>query len=301
MESLPETMAVIGLGVIGLELGQALHRMGVKITGIDQLKSIGRLDDEDTNQAAIEILGKELPLWLGEPAEIAEINGKLKVTTGEKSVEVDKVLLSIGRRPNLANLDLEKAGISLNKSGIPEYDLNTMQIKDHPVFIAGDVNSDRPLLHEASDEGRIAGYNAVAAAPVKFRRKTPLSITFTDPNIVSVGRSSCDLDNKDIVTASVKFGPLGRALIMGKNRGLLKLFASKREGQLLGASMVAPHGEHLGHLLAWSIEQKLTVLQMLRMPFYHPVIEEALQPVLRDLLNASDLDVDAPAELERIS
>ena len=72
-----------------------------------------------------------------------------------------------------------------------------MQIEDKPVFIAGDVNGDRPLLHEAADEGRIAGINAVAEKPLAFRRKTPLYITFSDPNIVLVGQrySELDLDN----------------------------------------------------------------------------------------------------------
>jgi dihydrolipoamide dehydrogenase len=299
LETLPESMAVIGLGVIGLELGQSLHRMGVKVTGIDQLNTVCSLTDEETNRAAIEILGKEFPLWLGEPANIESIVNKLKITAGEQSVTVDKVLLSIGRRPNLVNLDLNKAGIHVNDAGIPDYDPNTMQINGHPVYIAGDVNTDRPLLHEASDEGRIAGFNAVAPKVVKFQRKTAFSITFTDPNIVTIGQSSSDSD--DVITASLKFGPLGRALIMGKNRGLLKLFARKADGVLLGASMVAPHGEHLGHLIAWAIEQKMTVLKMLRMPFYHPVIEEALQPLLRELLEASDLEVESIAELERIN
>lgn len=301
LETLPESMAVIGLGVIGLEIGQSLHRLGVEVTGIDQLNSIGRLEDDEIGRTAIELLGKEFPLWLGEPARLEAVDGKVKVSAGENSVIVDKVLVSIGRRPNLATLDLDKAGIELNDRGIVDYDPQTMQIKGHPVYIAGDVNADRPLLHEAGDEGRIAGFNAVKTTPVKFRRKTPFSITFTDPNIVTVGLSSSDSGNVDVITAALTFGPLGRALIMGKNRGMLKLFASKPDGRLLGASMIAPHGEHLGHLIAWAIEQDMTVLEMLRMPFYHPVIEEALQPLLRQLLAASGLHVDDPVELERIS
>lgn len=302
MEQLPGSVAVIGLGVIGLELGQALRRLGVQVTGIDQLNTIARLDDVDISNAAIEILEKEFPLWLGSAAEISEAqDGRLTVSAGDQSVTVEKILLSIGRRPNLDSLNLEQAGIPLNAYGLPDYDPHSMQIGDLPVFIAGDVDADRPLLHEAGDEGRIAGYNAVSTAPVRFRRKTPLSITFTDPNIVTVGTSFAELDLDKTVTASVKFGPLGRALIMGKNRGQLKLYANKHDGRLIGAAMIAPHGEHLGHLLAWAIEQQLTVLQMLRMPFYHPVIEEALQPVLRELVDACDMAVELPIELERIS
>jgi dihydrolipoamide dehydrogenase len=174
-----------------------------------------------------------------------------------------------------------------------------MQVEDKPVFVAGDVNNERQLLHEAADEGRIAGINAVADSVVAFRRKTPLSITFCDPQIVMLGKRFAELDLDNTLLGSVDFGMLGRALIMGKNKGVLRLYADKASGRLLGAAMVAPHAEHLGHLLTWCIEQNLTLQQMLPMPFYHPVLEEALQPVLRDLLEQSGLGSDQyPADLE---
>jgi dihydrolipoamide dehydrogenase len=300
LEALPQSMAVIGLGVIGLELGQAFRRLGVQITGIDQLETIGHLDDPEVSQTAIELIGKEMPLWLGHAATIREGDGgKLAVSAGKRSVEVEKVLVCIGRRPNLDRLALHNAGIALNDEGIPNYNPNTMQIEDKPVFIAGDVNADRPLLHEAADEGRIAGINAVARKPVAFRRKTPLFITFSDPNIVQLGMRYAELDQDKTVVGSVTFGMLGRALIMGRNKGQLRLYAEKSTGRLLGASLVAPHGEHLGHLLTWCIEQNLTVQQMARMPFYHPVIEEAIQPVVRDLVAQLGLGSEEyPPDLE---
>ena len=115
LEDLPQSMAVIGLGVIGLELGQSLQRLGVKVTGIDQLTTIGGLRDPEVNKQAIEIIGKEFPLWLGHAAEISEeSDGRLRVTAGENSVVVDKVLASIGRRPNLAGLGLEEIGVPIS-------------------------------------------------------------------------------------------------------------------------------------------------------------------------------------------
>lgn len=289
LEDLPASMAVIGLGVIGLELGQALARLGVEVTGIDQLEVIGHLDDPEANQVAQELIGKEMPLWLGQPATIEEAgDGRLRVSAGERSVTVEKVLVSIGRTPNLAGLDLEKAGVTLTADGIPDYNTNTMQIGNLPLFIAGDVNLDRQLLHEAGDEGRISGINATAESPVAFRRKTPLIITFSDPNIVMVGLRYSQLDLDNTLIGSVSLGMLGRALIMGRNKGLLRLYADKASGRLLGACILAPHGEHLGHLLNWCMEQEMTILQMLRMPFYHPVLEEAIQPILRDLVHQSD-------------
>ncbi|TCK18355.1 dihydrolipoamide dehydrogenase [Thiogranum longum] len=301
LEKLPESLAVIGLGVIGLELGQAFHRLGVKVTGIDQLETIGHIDDPDINKTAIQILGKEMPLWLGQAADIEQAaDGRLRVSAGDKSIEVEKVLVCIGRRPNLENIGIENAGVKLNAKGIPDYNPNTMQIEDKPLFIAGDVNGDRPVLHEAADEGRIAGINAVAETPMAFRRKTPLFITFSDPNLVLVGKTWSQLDHENTLISSVALGMLGRALIMGRNKGLLRLYADKSTGKLLGASMIAPHGEHLGHLMNWCIEQELTVLQMVRMPFYHPVLEEAIQPVLREMIvNGGFVKDDLPPDLER--
>lgn len=300
LEDLPRSLAVIGLGVIGLELGQAFNRLGVEVTGIDQLHTIGQLDDAEINSSAIKLLGKDMPLWLGHPAAIEEAgDGNLRVTAGDRSVVVERVLVCIGRRPNLDRLDLDKAGIAINDHGVPDFNPNTMQIEDQPVFIAGDVNNERQLLHEAADEGRIAGINAVADSVVAFRRKTPLSITFSDPQVVMLGKRYSELDLDNTLVGSVDFGMLGRALIMGKNRGLLRLYADKATGRLLGAAMVAPHAEHLGHLLTWCIEQNLSLQQMLRMPFYHPVIEEALQPVLRNLVDQSGLGSDQyPPDLE---
>lgn len=300
LEELPASLAVIGLGVIGLELGQALSRLGVEVTGIDQLESIGQLDDPDVNSAAIRLLGKEMPLWLGHPAAIEEADdGRLRVTAGEQSVVVERVLVCIGRRPNLDTLDLDKAGIALNSEGMPHYNPNTMQIEDKPVFIAGDVTSERQLLHEAADEGRIAGINAGNDSVVAFRRKTPLSITFSDPQIVMLGKRYSELDMDSTLVGSVDFGMLGRALIMGRNKGVLRVYADKATGRLLGACMVAPHAEHLGHLLNWCMEQNLTIQEMVRMPYYHPVIEEALQPVLRDMVHQSGLGSEQyPPDLE---
>jgi dihydrolipoamide dehydrogenase len=302
IETLPQSMAVIGLGVIGLELGQALQRLGVAVTGVDQLNVIGNIDDPEVSQLAQQLIGKEMPLWLGHPASIEEAgDGRLRVGAGGQSVTVDRVLVAIGRAPNLSGLDPEKAGITLNAAGVPDYNPHTMQIGDQPLFIAGDVNLDRQLLHEAADEGRIAGINAVSDSPIAFRRKTPLLITFCDPNIVLVGARYAQLDLDRTLIGTVSFGMLGRALIMGRNKGLLRLYADKASGRLLGASILAPHGEHLGHLLNWCIEQRLTVLQMLRMPFYHPVLEEAIQPVLRDLIGQSDWHQSPyPPDLELI-
>ncbi|MCB1753607.1 MAG: dihydrolipoyl dehydrogenase, partial [Gammaproteobacteria bacterium] len=213
-EQLPASMAVIGLGVIGLEIGQSLARLGVEVTGFDMLETIGGLDDLDVAKAALEAIGKDFPMHLGAAAEIGEENGKLRVSAGGHTVLVDKVLASLGRIPNLDNMAIENAGIELGRHGVPAFNPNTMQVGDSHIFLAGDITGDRALLHEAGDEGRIAGHNATSDEISAFRRKVPLSINFCDPNICHVGARWSELDPDATAVGTVNFAPVGRALIM---------------------------------------------------------------------------------------
>ncbi|MBT8130380.1 MAG: dihydrolipoyl dehydrogenase, partial [Gammaproteobacteria bacterium] len=280
LEDLPASMAVIGLGSIGLEIGQALSRLGVDVTGVDLLENVAKLDDPVVNTLAVEAIGKEFPLWLGEAAQLEKTDAGIRVSSGDKEVVVEKVLASLGRRPNFDQLGLENTSLDLDEKGVPLFDAETMQCGNTSIYIAGDVNMDRPLLHEAGHEGRVAGYNSGRQSAVAFRRKTQLAITFCDPNIATVGAQLNELDESKIAIAEMQFGPVGRALIIGKNRGVLRLYVNKADGLVLGAAMACVKGEHLAHLLAWSIQQGMTVFDMLKMPFYHPVIEEALQGAL---------------------
>ena len=300
LEELPQSMAVVGLGVIGLELGQSLSRMGVEVVGIDMAEQIGAITDPEVNQQAIEIFGKEFPLWLGHGAEITEQeDGRLKVSAGDNSVVVDKVFASLGRRPNIDKLGLENIGVSLNRNGLPDYNPNTMQVGDLPIFLAGDINGDRPILHEAGDEGKIAGYNAAHEEIMAFKRKTPLAIVFSEPNIALVGQRYSELDMDRTAIGEMKVAPVGRALIMAKNRGVIRVYADQASGKLLGAELVSPKAENLGHLLAWCIQMEMTIGQMLQMPFYHPVMEEALQAALNNVYHKIEAKNAGPiAELK---
>ena len=302
LEELPQSMAVVGLGVIGLEIGQSLARLGVEITAIDQMNTIGGTDDPEVSKSVVEVLGKEMNLWLGHGAEITEeSDGRLRVTAGDRTVIVDKVLASLGRRPNFDYLNLGALGVSVDSHGIPPYNPTTMQVDGLPVFIAGDATGVRALLHEAGDEGRIAGHNATADTITAFRRKTPLMVNFCDPNICQVGARWSELDMEKTAIGEVRMAPVGRALIMGKNKGIIRVYGEKESGRLLGAEMFCAKGENLGHLLAWCIQKQMTVGELLQLPFYHPVIEEALQSALYDLYAKVDAKNEGPiVELEQI-
>jgi dihydrolipoamide dehydrogenase len=165
-----------------------------------------------------------------------------------------------------------------------------MQIGDSHIFIAGDVDSDKPLLHEAADEGRIAGDNAGRWPDLRCgKRRSPLGIVFSDPQIAMVGSHRSALREGEFAVGAVSFENQGRARVMLKNKGLLHVYAQHGTGRFLGAEMIGPAAEHIGHLLAWVHQQRLTIDQMLDMPFYHPVLEEGLRSALRQARSALHL------------
>lgn len=282
-ETLPSRMAVIGLGPIGIEMAQALSRLGVNVVGFGERSTIAGLSDPHVNTVATDLLKHEFPLYLGEKADLDVVDGRMQVRTEAKGAVVDNVLVSLGRQPNIDSLGLETLGIELDARGLPPVHPLTMQVADLPVFMAGDINDHTPLLHEAADDGHIAGINATRTTPACFPRRTPLAIVFGDPGIATVGRRFNSLDGDKMLTGEVQFKHQGRAVAGQRNKGILRLYAEPESGRLLGAEMCSPAAEHMAHLLALAMERSLTVHDMLRLPFYHPVLEEGLRTALRDL------------------
>jgi len=285
---LPESVAVFGPGVIGLELGQALHRLGVRVKVFGRGGGVGPLSDPELLAEARRVFGAEFYLDTDAHADVAREADRVAVrylgSDGEWRTEsFDYLLAATGRAPNVRNLGLENTSVVRNAQGVPVFDRETMQCGNAPIFIAGDVNSDVPLLHEAADEGRIAGDNAARFPDVRAdMRRAPLSIVFTDPQIAVVGGGFRAAREAAFVTGAVSFDDQGRARVMQRNRGRLHVYAQIGTGLLLGAEMVGPEAEHLGHLLAWALQLDLTIEEMLRLPFYHPVVEEGLRTALRD-------------------
>lgn len=279
--SLTNEIGVIGAGSIGLEMAQPLSRLGVNISVFNAGNFIGGLSDPKVNEVALDIFRKEYSIYLNERVSLIKKNNQLCINAKKNKV-IKQVVVAIGRKSNVSSLGLKELGVVFDKNGIPKFNHATMQIENHPLFLAGDVNKKRPILHEAADEGRIAAYNALHGTQC-FKRRTPIQIIFTDPNIVIVGKSYKELETNSYVIGEADFFGHGRAKIMHNNQGLLRIYGTKKEGLLLGGEMIAPGGEHLGHILAWAIEQGLTASELLKMPFYHPVLEEGMRTAIRDL------------------
>ena len=171
-----------------------------------------------------------------------------------------------------------------------------MQIEDLPIFIAGDVTGERQLLHEAADEGHIAGGNAATYPQVRGEvRRAGLAIAFTDPQIAIVGPGYQNLNLDDIEAGEVDYSRQGRARVMGQNAGKVRIYGTRRCGFLAGAEMFGPRVEHTAHLLAWALQKRITVEEALKMPFYHPVVEEGIRTALRDLQKSLKLS-ELPCE-----
>jgi dihydrolipoamide dehydrogenase len=290
LETLPASIAVIGAGPVGIELGQALHRLGVRTTVFDHDADIGGLQDEGINRHARSLFAEELDLRLGVDIEAEPAPGipdcvriKWRATSGEGAegtADFSHVLVAAGRPPNLDALRLQRTGLKLDDHGVPEFDPQTLRCGSSGIFIAGDASAWRPLLHEAVDAGTIAGDNAARFPDVRVsKRRTPLAITFTDPQIAVVG----DTLLKQRLVGKADFSDQGRARVMNRNRGCIKLYADPSTNRLIGAEMIGPAVEHLSHLVAWAVQRDAQVRDLLELPFYHPTLEEALRSALRDL------------------
>lgn len=273
-------VAVVGLGPIGVELGQGLARLGVEVHGITRGQRLAGLSDPLVSEALAARLGEELSLTLGETADLEPTRDGVRVVAGGQSIVVDRVLVALGRRPNLEGLGLE--GLGLDPARLP-LDPTTLQVGALPLYLAGDVSGLRPLMHEAADEGRLAAWQALRGGGQRFARRAPLAIVFTEPGAARVGLGMDELPGNGVVLGGHDFGRQGRARMEGRNHGLLRLYVDRASGRLLGSEMAIPEAEHIAHLLAWCLQQELDVERMLQMPFYHPVVEEGLRSALQDV------------------
>ena len=182
---------------------------------------------------------------------------------------------------------IEAVRSGLVARGVPRFDPATLRCGDSHVFIAGDVDADQPLLHVAAEEGRIAGENAARFPDIRVhRRSVPLAIAFTEPQTAVLGQTPATLAAGSFAVGQVDFANQGRSRVIDRAEGLARLYGDRASGRLLGAQLIGPAAEHLAHLLAWTVQQGLTVDEVLALPFYHPVVEEGLRTALRELQQA---------------
>jgi pyruvate/2-oxoglutarate dehydrogenase complex dihydrolipoamide dehydrogenase (E3) component len=253
LPTLPRRLAILGGGAIGMEFAQLFHRFGVEVTVMERGQALLDKEDRELADALCKLLTDE-GLRLETNVELRRAqrvsSGKcLTIRCGEREEEqlvVDEILLAIGRRPSLASLHLERAGIKISKKGI-EVDATLRTSQPH-IWAAGDVTGALQFTHVAYEQGKLAAQNAFASDPRRFEGHVIPWVTYTKPALSHVGKTEEQLrqEGADYRVARMFFNDVERSVAEGKTGGLVKLLVDK-QGMILGGHILA---EEAGDLLA---------------------------------------------------
>lgn len=289
LKTLPKSIAVIGSGVIALEIAQAMHRLGVETTIFARSKRIGILTSSRLQQLAQKELGKELTILFETlPSEVkcSQENAVLtyQLDETEKTLKVEYVLAATGRTSLIDTLKLENIDNSFKDIKLLPINAKTKQLDTYPIFVVGDAYTSTPLQHEAAHEGKKVVYNCLNYPQVNsVKILTPLGVVFSHPEMAIVGQSYKQLKDEgiDFITGEASYERQGRAIVLGKNKGAIEVYIERESQKLLGAELFTEATEHMAHLLSWIIGEELTLNDILEKPFYHPTLEEGLRTALK--------------------
>jgi dihydrolipoamide dehydrogenase len=287
---LPKSLAVIGSGIIAIELAQAMQRLGVQTTMFARSQKVGALTSPILQKLAQEQLSKELNIKFKTLPDEIEIQAdkiiKINFTENDqtKSIEVEYVLGATGRQSNIDRLGLDQLNSTFKDIKNLPIDKETKQLANLPIFIVGDAAPDAPIQHEAAHAGKQVVYNCLNYPDVKpIPALIPLAIVFCHPEMAIVGKSFKQLEDQHIefIRGFVSYENQGRALVLAENSGGIEVYIAKKSGKLLGAELFCSQAEHLAHLLAWMIDADQDIYQILKKPFYHPTLEEGLRTAFK--------------------
>lgn len=250
---LPKRLAIVGGGAIGIEFAQLFHRFGVEVTVLEHGPALLDKEDRELADTVCTLLRRE-GLRLETHVELRRVQrdpaGKCLTIRCENHEEeqlvVDEILLAIGRRPALASLQLEKAGVKTSKNSI-EVDATLRTSVPH-IWAAGDVTGDLQFTHVAYEQGKLAAQNAFAQEPQAFENRVIPWVTYTDPALAHVGKTEEQLREDGVQYRATRmfFKDVERAVAEGKTDGLVKLLVDT-QGKVLGGHILAPAA---GDLLA---------------------------------------------------
>jgi pyruvate/2-oxoglutarate dehydrogenase complex dihydrolipoamide dehydrogenase (E3) component len=274
----PSSMIVLGAGPVGCELAQFFSRMGARVAIVDAADRLLPRDHPEAGELLGEFLtGEGITLHLGQGVDRIDPGVKLLLKDGTV-VEGERLLVATGRRPNSDGFGLEQLGVTLGKGGAVEVD-ERMRAADG-VWAIGDVNAIAMFTHVGKYQARVAAAD-MAGKPAKADHSAVPAVTFTDPQVASVGRTSGD----GLVTGERKIDSVSRTSTYErpKRPGFLKVMADPERGVLVGAVAVGPEaGEWLGQLtLAVRAQVPVELLRETIQPY--PTFSEAVQFAVRDL------------------
>lgn len=280
LEEVPESLAIIGGGVIGLEFAQVFSRLGTKVTIIEMLPRILANLDEELVRRMQPVLKKEgIQILTGTKVTgIIERETGLEVAVSGKKDEVINaqfVLAAAGRVPNLDGIDAQSLGLELEGRFI-KVD-NTMKTNLPEVYAIGDLTRSPMLAHVASYEAEIAVQAVFGGEKTADYGAVP-AVVYTHPELAGVGITENEAKEKglDYKAGKFSFTANGRALTMDANYGMVKIIADGQTGKILGAHILGPGASELIHQLTLAVRWGLTVEQVAETIHAHPTLSEAI-------------------------
>ena len=247
VEDLPEELLIIGGGPIGTEMSQAFTNLGSKVTVIDVVDKIMMNDDPELTDILFEELKRQgVNYQLGASVKsVSQTDGKVSVNIEidgkEKTITGDKLLMATGRKPNLDGLGLDEAGVEYTKKGITIN--NSCRTNKKNIYAIGDIASKYQFTHMSEHMAKIATSRAMLKIPMKMDLKHITWATFTSPEVAHVGAAEKELNEKGEKFEVYRFpySKIDRAVTEGESVGMIKIFAKKFSGKILGASVVGAH------------------------------------------------------------
>lgn len=282
LDHIPESMLVIGGGVIGIELGSAYARFGTKVTVVEMLpKLLPLMDSELTGMVQKQLEGEGMEFMLSAKVTKIEKSAKgamvfVETATGVQEIEAEKVLVCVGRGPNTAGLNLDKAGITVKDGFIQANAMLETNVAG--VYAVGDCNGKLMLAHAAMMMGEAAAENAMGATST-FDATTSPSCAYIGPEFAGVGYTEEQLKAKGIAYKVGKFptSANGKSMVMGHNDGMIKVIAGEQYGEILGVHILAPHATDMISEAALAIKLEATIEELVETVHCHPTVAEGLR------------------------
>ncbi len=281
LKKLPKSLIILGGGAIACEFAQFFARFGVKVTLLQRSEHILKEFDTDAGIEIEKVFRREgMQVFTGTKLVNAQRQGKLKTVSFERngktiSVSAEEILFALGRVPNTASLDLERAGVKIENGRVVTSD--KMQTSAPHIFAAGDCTGPHEIVHIAIQQGETAVHNILKPrSPRKMDYRLLISVVFTEPQVAFVGLTEKEATARGIKfrTASYPFNDHGKSLIMEAKDGFVKLLASPKTGEILGGSCVGPSGGELIHEIVTAMAKRMTVHELAATPHYHPTLAE---------------------------
>jgi dihydrolipoamide dehydrogenase len=281
-DAVPETLGVIGAGVIGLELGSVWNRLGSKVTLLEALPDFLALADRDISKAAAREFKKQgLDVRLDTLVKSATVNkGKVTVKVedakGESELTFDRLLVSVGRKPYTDGLLADDSGVKLTERGRIEVD-DQSKTTAPGVWAIGDCVRGPMLAHKASEEG-VAVAELIAGKPAHIHFDTIPWVVYTDPEIAWVGKTEQELESEGTKyrTGSFPFAANGRALAGGHGAGLVKILADEETDAILGVHILGANASELIAECVVAMEFQGSSEDLARIVHAHPTLSEAI-------------------------